>query len=105
MVLNFVFWMWVAKIMKIWTSQKFPTIRYFQTQIRVVKGRGGICIIQWLRIDAIEVQTTSTQTQIWTFGQFCGFVGFGEPRNETRVCCVHITHVAVLDKIHYIRVF
>ena len=73
---------------------------YFQTQVRVVKGRGGgICIIQWLRIDAIEVQTTSTQTQIWTFGQFCGFVGFGEPGNETRVCCVHITHVAVPDKI------
>ena len=82
---------------------------YFQTQVRVVMGRGGICIIQWLRIDAIEVQTTSTQTQIWTFGQFCGFVGFREPRNETRnetrVCCVHITHVAVPDKIHYIRIF
>ena len=39
-----------------------------------------------------NIHTTSTQTQIWTFGQFCGFVGFGEPGNETRVCRVHITH-------------
>ena len=31
MVLIFVFWLRIAKIAKIWTSRKFPAIRYFKS--------------------------------------------------------------------------
>ena len=36
-VLIFAFWSWVAKIAKIWTSQKFPAIRYSVSYLCLVQ--------------------------------------------------------------------